>query len=103
MADYSVTRSKHATLAGGTADSVTFARTFATVVVHNRGTADPIYFTIDDSVPTPGANDSYVVPPGHTKILEDPGVRDVRPGQGISVKVVRLVSAGAMAYSVEGY
>lgn len=94
MAAYSVKRAKHATLVAATEDSITFTNDepFRTVLIANRGTTDPIYFTIDGTAAVAGADETNVVSKETSKVVE-----------GIPTKKVRLISAGAVAYSVEGY
>lgn len=99
MADYTAKTAVHKTLSAATVDTVTLDGAQAVEVV-NRGSTDSIYFCIDgrggpsaDGVPTVGGNDTDVVPPG--QVLS---VRSDKEG----VTVVKLISTGAMSYSVKG-
>lgn len=92
MATHSVARAKHATLVAATVDTVNLSGDTPEVEVLNRG-GDYIYFTLDGSVPTSGGDDTYVVPPGSA--LQVPDWSGAGPSQ------VKLISASAVAYSVQ--
>lgn len=88
MATKTPTLSVHATLSISTVDTCTFqGGDPAEVEVLNRGTTDPIYFTVGGATPTVAGDDTYVVLPGQGLVVDGSGV-------------VKLISAGAMAYSV---
>ncbi len=90
MATYTVSRAKHATLVGSTADTVTLKPHENGVEVRNRATADVIYVTFDGAVPTVAGNDSFYIAAGEIYYYRKPTTR------------VRLISSGAAAYSVQG-
>ena len=106
MANYQVTRSKHATLTASTVDTVTVTpqgytagnpqtgNQYAALTVLNRDAALLIYFTIDGTTPTVAGDNTYVLPPGNFAQMTLP----IR-GQG----VVNLISSGGAAYSVTGF
>ena len=93
MASYSVARSKHATLAAATVDSVTLTANYSSVEVMNRGTAGDVYFTVDGSTPVSGADDTFVVVPGGSLAVASSSSSDV----------VKLISSGTPAYTVTGF
>lgn len=95
MATYSEALSKHATLTATTVDTVTLTGTdyYSVEVVHRSGSlTTPIYFTVDGSTPTVEGDDTYVVMPGGWKTVKS----------RVNVDVIKLISAGAVAYSVTG-
>lgn len=94
MAAHSVAKSKHATLAAATVDTVTLTKDWRAVEVKNRGT-DEIYFTTTATNPTVAGDDTYVVPAGESLVLSIPP----RPGLP---DVVKLISSGTPGYSVTG-
>lgn len=94
MASFSVDRSKHATLTADAVDTVTLGYR-GTVEVLNRSASDYIYFTNDDSAPAVDGDDTFVVGPGQSLLV---GASNVG-----SNEVVKLISAGAAAYSVTGF
>lgn len=92
MASYSSTRSKHATLAPATVDTVVLSFNFAFVEVVNRATAGAgIFFTTDGTDPTVSGDNTYWVGPDDALI--------VRAGAADTVK---LISATADSYTVTG-
>lgn len=93
MATYSGARSQHQTLTANTVDTVTLNADFDEVEVLNRDTTSLIYFTADGSTPTVSGAGTYVVPAGGS-------LKVAVPTSGNSV--VKLISAGAAAYSVTG-
>lgn len=99
MASYTaVTLARHKTAAAGVADSVDFVADLDRVMIVNRGTVSPIYFTIggtgtdDPAVPTVEGDDCRALMPG------DRGIFAVGSGQPTRV---RLICAVACDYSVE--
>lgn len=95
MATYTVTTAAHKTLTANVVDSVTLdlVGSLGTprVEVMNRGTADPISFTVDGSTPTVLGDNCYVVPAG--------GALQVSLTPAAS-GAVKLIAASAVAYSV---
>lgn len=81
----------HATLVASTVDTVTL-NDQPWVEVLNRGT-DPIYFRLDGTNPTVAGNETHVATAGSSVVMK-------APGRG--ALVVKLISAGATAYSVRG-
>lgn len=93
MAAYTVGDAKHATLTAGTVDTVTLGRNYTAVEVVNRG-SDAIYFNANaEPDPTVEGDNTYVVPAG--------GALMARMWSGTTT-VVKLISASATAYSVQG-
>ncbi len=90
MATYSVQRRKHGTLGANTVDTVTLTARTSNVEVYNRGTTDTIYFTVDGTTPTVAGNETIALPPGVCYQWLAP------------VGVVKLISSGTPAYSVQG-
>lgn len=96
MADYSVIRSAHKTLSGATVDSVRISGGYSSVEVLNRaagGGAD-VYFTIDDSTPVVGADETYIVPAGTSLMVRS-------SLSSATIETVKLIGNGN-AYSVQG-
>jgi hypothetical protein len=91
MAAQTAVKAQHATLTAAEVDTITFSGSGSTIRVRNRGTAGDIYFTLDNSTPVTLADDTYFCGPGENVIVET------------SQKVVKLISAGTPAYSVELY
>ena len=97
MATHSVgydERGAHAkTLTPGEADTVAFARhcNFVDVMSHNGAAA--VYFTVDGTSPAVGANAAFMLPehPGSVRVR----IREDGP------TAVKLISVGAVVYSVE--
>lgn len=83
------------TLTPDTVDTVNFARDCAEVEVLNINGAGALYFTVDGSTPTVAGKNTHLVPAaaGAGKRV---GVR----GGGLTA--VKLISAAATSYSVEG-
>ncbi len=103
MANLTANRVKSATLAAGTADTVTFGKAYRSVEVLNRGT-DWIWATFargqnNDVNPTPtvAGDDCYAIGPGGVRVLADDD-----GGSNAPVSIVNLVSATATAYTVTG-
>lgn len=94
MANYSATRSVHKTLAAGVADQVTISGYRDQIEVLNRSASDYIYFTTDGSAPAVAGDNTIAVPPG--------GAVMVAASNESGAEVVKLISAGAPAYSVTG-
>lgn len=92
MANYSVTRAKHATLVANTADTVTLALNSGSVEVVNRASSGAgLFFTIDGTAPTVAGDDTFWVPAGESLIIATNGER-----------VVKLISATADPYTIVG-
>lgn len=93
MAEYSVERSKHSTLAVLTADRITFTRGNARfAIVFNRGNLGPIFVRTDGTDPTVSGDETFVVPDATQRII---------PFLNIETKIVRLICSAAAPYSVE--
>jgi hypothetical protein len=92
MANYSVTRAKHATLTANVVDTVSLSEDFDSVEVVNRGSAE-LYFTAEGQQPAIGGDNTYIVMPG--------GGVTMQPATN-NLTVVKLVSPAATAYSVTG-
>lgn len=102
MASYTTTKSTHQTTVADTVDTVTLGGDFRQVEVVNRDGADALYFTVDelggpssDGVPTVAGNNTYVVPASKGAALK---VTSYKRG----TTVVKLISAVATAYTVQG-
>ena len=91
MANYTVNRSKHATLATNTADKVTFNSKPRTIEVRNLDSTAVIFFRSDSTAPTVSGDDTDRLGPGETLQVD---AANVDPPQ------VQLISSGAPAYSV---
>lgn len=91
MATHAVDRSKHTTLTGGAEDIVNMNQALA-VRVENRSATNPIFFTTDGSPAVQNADNSYIVMP-NSGLTVSPGYH---------IRQIRLISAGAQAYSVMG-
>ena len=63
MADYSVTRAKHATLSGTTVDNVTITAGLTGVTIVNRGTV-AMYAGFDGVTASSGGDNTYYIAPG---------------------------------------
>jgi len=99
MATYSVTKSKTATLAASTIDSITVSDGCRTVeVVHHGDVTQPLYLTVGTAagVPTVAGSNFEVVLAGERLRLPSPPVR------GDTDVVVSIICAGAATYSVIG-
>lgn len=94
MATHSVNRSKHATLGAATVDTVTFPDSDHGIEVYNRSAAGYIYFTTDNSAPTSGGDNTFVVGPNQALPIPDTLVTSVN---------VKLISSTADAYSVTAF
>ncbi len=93
MANYTAFRSKHVgTLSAGVADQVTLTGKHKFVEVKHRGTSGDIYFTVDGSAVTIGADETDVVSPCESLIV--PSFLDN--------DVVRLICSVDTSYSVRG-
>lgn len=96
MATLTAVKSKTATLAASTVDTVTLSGGGLEVEVTNWGTAR-ISFTTDGTTPTVDGDNTLPVGPGGslrvpaTGYDPDPGAEDI---------VVKLISSGASTYSV---
>lgn len=97
MGSYTPTLSTtHQTLAAATVDTVTFAADFQRIEILNRDTAADIYFVVGFSAPTPVvlADGTFVVQAGQSMQVD---ASDSHAGT-----TVKLISAGAAAYSITG-
>lgn len=94
MANYSCIAATHQTLVGSTVDHVGVTGLFQQVMVTNRTGTSEIYVRLDGTDPTVGGQESFVLPAAVCS-----RVFDVDPTHAL---IVRLISSGAMAYSVEG-
>lgn len=99
MADYAVGAAELAahdkTLVASTVDTVTFARDCAEVEVLSMNGAAALYFTVDGSAPTVAGANTHLV-------TAAAGAGKRVPVRGAGATVVKLISAGATSYSVEG-
>jgi hypothetical protein len=92
MASYTVKRSKHATLAANTADTVILGIRPRSIELRNFSTTAVIFYRVDGVASTVSGDDTYRVGPDETLEVDLP--RDVEPPQ------VGLISSGAAAFSV---
>ena len=93
MANYlNIVTSTHKTLSANTADRVTFADNFQSVRIKNRGTTDDLYVRLGSTNPVVAGDATYVVSAGESLTINNDWLNDE----------VRLISAGAIAYSVMG-
>lgn len=95
MSDYAVSRSAHETLAADAVDNVTISKPGDEVEVTNRDGSAELYFTIDGTDPTVGGDDTFVLPAAICSRIVSQD-QDASP-----VRVVKLISSGTPAYSVE--
>lgn len=100
MASGSAFKAYHSTLSANTVDTVTLTAWSRYVLVINRS-SDVIYATTDGTAPTVGGDDTYCVPANSSKMLFNEGVQP-EPALGVAASsVVKLISTGTPAYSVE--
>lgn len=88
MADYDVTKSKHATLTGTTVDTVNFTQQWSRIEVINRtSTGEPLYVTTNGTAPVAEADDTDIVMPGEAVLLncETETVKIIGDGNDYSV------------------
>lgn len=52
----------HGTLSNAAVDAITISNPWPSITVINRDGTGEIYFTVDGSTPTPGEDNTYVVP-----------------------------------------
>ena len=90
MAAYSVQKRTHQTLGASTVDTVTLTGRNSSVEILNRDSSSTIYFTVDGTTPTVAGNETIVLPPGAAYQWLAP------------VGMVKLISSGTPAYSVQG-
>lgn len=90
MTAQSAARAQHATLSAGSEDVVTLSAPNSGVEVINRSAAGIIYARFDNVAAVAAADETYVVPPGMVLTWPWP------------TSIVRLISATADAYSVQG-
>ena len=101
MANFTVAFAKHATLSGGSVDTVTLTNTGQLIEVINRDTSTNVIYiavgTTDAAVPNPSVagDDNPAVPPGGTRVITVPA------GNTGNDMVVKLISSGNAAYSVQ--
>lgn len=94
MATYTVAvgeRGVHKTLVAATVDTVNFSRDCDRVEIINRDGTAELYFTTDGTTPTVGGNNTLMLPAAIGSYV-------TTAVGGLSV--VKLISAGAPAYSV---
>lgn len=91
-------KAKHGTLTASTVATVTFAADYRAIMVTHRSPSatDPIYFTVDGSTPTAAGDDTFVVMPGGWRSV------NAQYDNADASTVIKLISAGTPAYSVEG-
>ncbi len=96
MANYTpAAATTHKTLTAGAPDTVTFPADYLRVEVFNRGTTDAIYFTVDGvTAPAIAADGTDVVMPGDSLVV------DATAAGTANSTTIRLISSGAMAYSI---
>jgi len=90
MAEYNVEISKHANLLANVADKVTISRAFRVVEVVNHG-ASYLFINIGEKVPVAYADNTTVIPPMSSLILNVP-----------TPTIVGLVCQISTSYSVQG-
>jgi hypothetical protein len=73
MAAQSAVTCQHATLSTTVADLVTFSGTGRSLAVTNRDASVTLYFRLDGTTAVSAADETYVVLPLQTKILEISG------------------------------
>lgn len=99
MANFTVTRAKHATLAAGVVDTVTLTGSTSDTTSHfevfNHGTTDTIWFTADGTTPAVKADNSYFAKPGTGMTVPS------RKAPGMSDQI-KLLCASSCDYSVTG-
>jgi hypothetical protein len=102
MATYTPTLTVHASTAAGVGDRVTITGDRAGLRIQNRSTVDGLWYawSVDGNAATPDVtgtvDGSYWLPPGEADTWEDPVAR-----RGEIAVDVRVISAAAVAYSVE--
>ena len=101
MANYSIARSKHATLVAATADAVTLTKNYTQVEILNRSTSGDIYATVDGTAPVSAADNTFFIGPGQALLLALPNAGAGTDSDAAS-DVVKLISAGTPSYSVTG-
>lgn len=103
MATYTVSRATHQLLTGSTVDTVNLTSQWQQVLITNRtGTAE-IYVTVDGSTPAVGADNTYVlVAAVGSRVIPLSPTSVALTGQPTIDNVIKLISSGAMQYSVEG-
>lgn len=90
MTAQSAARAQHATLSAGSEDIVTLTAPNNGVEVINRSSAGTIYARFDNTAVVAAADETYAIPPGQVFAWTGP------------CSIVRLISATADAYSVQG-
>lgn len=69
MAAQSCVRTQHATLSGGTADTITFSGEGNVLCVTNRHASNTMYFRFDGTAAVAAADETYVVLPLSSKTV----------------------------------
>ena len=88
-------QSEHNTLTASTVATVTLdSGSYDTVLVTNRSGSNPLYVTVDGSVPTVAGDDTFVVPAAA-------GASKAFGWESTGAVTVKIISAGAEDYSVE--
>jgi hypothetical protein len=96
MATYSAAMSVHKTLTANTVDVVTLTEpAWTSIEVVNRSEIAELYYTVNGSTPTPGTDDTFLVMPYSADTVPDVSVA--------TQSTVKVVSTGAVAYSVIGH
>lgn len=85
-------RMKHGTLTANAVTTHTLEAYTQQITVTNRSQTGEIYFTVDGSTPVVGGDDSHVCL----------GSRTVAPYSTINAPTVKLISTGALNYSLAG-
>ena len=93
MGSYSGAATQHRTLVADTVDTVTLDGDYSSVEVLNRATSGDIYFRVDGTAPTVGGAGTYIARAGESVAL------DIDTS---GKTVVKLISSGALDYSVQG-
>lgn len=95
MAEYTVQRSAHQTLSASEIDTVTVTEPQIDIELTNRTGTSEIYFTIDGSDPTVGGESCFVLPAAVCSRVVSSDKFNT------PTALIKLISAGAEAYSVE--
>jgi hypothetical protein len=93
MGSYSGSPTQHKTLVANTVDTVTLDQDYSCVEVVNRAATGDLYFTVDGSTPAVAGAGTYIVRAGEAVEMD-------LQTQGKTV--VKLISTGALDYSVMG-
>jgi hypothetical protein len=105
MASGSATRIYHSTLAAAVADTVTLAGNYRSVIVYNRGATD-LFVTVGATAvvapPTVAGAEDWVVPANQVFTIPNTAQQPDETEPQLTTTVVKLISSGTPAYSVEG-